>query len=382
MTRIALFGGSFNPIHIGHLWMAQTMREALLVDQVLFMPTGDSPHKGEMLSAEHRARMVELACEENPGFVCSRYEVEKDEPSYTVRTIEHLMKVYPDAKIDLLIGQDSFLSFHTWREYQTLLKMVKLVVVPRVTDHLLSIQEQYDKLVAEGGRIHFLPMPVIQLSATDIRDRVRNGRTIKNRVPDSVKSYIEAHHLYEDKEWRSLRLKLKASLSPARYEHSLRVSEYAVQLARVHGVDEQKAGLTGLLHDCAKGIEDQVLQDPEIAGAFLHHSEARALWHTELGPLVAASEYGVTDPEVLRAIRSHTTAIHPMSPLDQIIYLADKLEPGRHDPENVGYRNTAKTSLARAFYEVMEASVRYLHTKGLPVHENTNIVLKNIQKGE
>lgn len=382
MTRIALFGGSFNPIHIGHLWMAQAMRESLGADTVLFMPTGDSPHKGDMLLAEHRTAMVELVCSENEGFVCSRYEVNKKEISYTVRTVEHICKKYPDAKIDLLIGQDSFLQIHTWKEYKSLVRMVKLIVVPRVTELTGSLNEQYEKLAKKGARIHFLQMPVIQLSSTEIRDRVRNGRSIQNRVPESVRKYIEAHGLYEDSEWRELRNRVKMRLSRSRFEHSLRVSEKAVELARRHGLDETKAAIAGLLHDCAKGIENEVLKDPYIADAFLHHAEPKELWHTELGPLVAATEYGVSDPEILRAIRAHTTAIHPMQPLDMVIYLADKLEPGRHDPNNVRYRNIAKEDLTRGFAEVLEASIRYLKDNGMPVHEKTKEVWEYLSKGE
>lgn len=376
MTRIALFGGSFNPIHLGHLWMAQAMLDTLNVDEVLFMPTGDSPHKGEMLDASHRADMVELACEAQAGFSCSRLEADREAVSYTIRTVEHLLETNDGAKIDLLIGLDSFLQFHTWKEYEKLLKLVKLVVVPRVTEIDLPITEQLKRLQEKGAKVHFLPMPVIEISSTGIRDRVRNGRTIQNLVPDAVREYILKHGLYEDAAWKGMRERLKQNLSKGRYEHSLRVSEFAVKLARAHRVNEEKAEIAGLLHDCAKGKEEEVLKDPQIAKAFSHTHEPNTLWHTYLGPIVAASEYEVLDPVTLRAMRSHTTAAHPMSDLDKIVYIADKVEPGRHDPDNVFFRKLALHDLDEAFYAVMQSSIEYLEERGLPVHEETKKVWK------
>ena len=380
MNRMILFGGSFNPIHIGHLWMARAAMETLGAGEVLFMPTGDSPHKGSMLSARHRGEMVRLACADNEGFVFSDYEIRAPYPSYTIRTVDHLLQEDPERKIWLLIGDDSLLQFHTWKEYETLLQKVTLAVVPRHHTMDTDTKEQIRLLREKGASIHRIPMNRIELSSTWLRQRARLGKTLQNYVPETVRRYIDRYALYEEEELSEMLGKLKRSIGTRRYAHSLRVAETARDLAEIHGYDKEKALFAGLLHDCAKGREDDYLKDPLVRKSFHETDEPKPLWHTYIGPAVAKRFYGVDDADVLRAIVHHTTGHETMKPLDKILYIADKTEPGRSDPANVELLALAKTDLEEAFYRVMEASVGYLREKGQLVHPHTEKLFTQLQK--
>lgn len=380
MKRMILFGGSFNPVHFGHIWMAQAALENLGAKQVVFMPTGDSPHKEVTLPAGHRGEMVRRVCEENPGFVYSDFEIRRSEPSYTIRTVEHILSEEPDQKIWLLMGEDSFLQFHLWKEYEKLLQKVILAVIPRHHDLPLAIEEQEEKLRGLGGKIHWIPMPRIELSSTAIRRRRLYGRTIKNTVPDSVAAYIQEQGLYRDPQMTDALSRLQEQLGTWRYEHSLRVAETAEHLARLHGVDTTRARWAGLLHDAAKGHEDTLLRDKEIRSSFSHFEEPESLWHTYLGPEMAKRTYGITDPEILRAIRLHTTGGADMTPLDKIVFIADKTEPGRRDPINRRLLLLAEKDLEEGFYRVLQASLAYLEQKQLTMHPDTRELYQSLKK--
>lgn len=380
MSRLCLFGGSFNPIHIGHLRMARTVLEILPVDEVLFMPAGDAPHKGPMLSAEHRLRMAEIACEDEPGFAVSRYEIDREGPSYTWHTVQALK---PKSKrLYLLMGQDSFLQFHTWYRYKDLLQDTVLVVMPRITELTLDMQEQQARLEAEGGVLHFLPMPVLEISATDIRGRIEDGWSVKHLVPEAVLSYIEQHDLYRDPAWTELLEQLRKTLKPSRFAHSLRVARLCEEIARANKEDTAQAKRAGILHDCAKGLEAEILKDPAAQQAFEHAHEPKELWHTWLGEWRAAHTFGEQDPAVLKAIRCHTTACPIMSTLDKIVYIADKTEPGRADPDNVRYRALALRNLEAAYEAVMESSMEWLEKNDVPVHPQTERAYRAIHEKE
>lgn len=380
MNRMILFGGSFNPVHLGHLWMAQAALETLDGDAVVFMPTGDSPHKEVDLPAAHRGRMVELACAENRNFVYSDYEISQSRPSYTIHTVEHFLQKNPKCRISLLIGEDSLLTFHTWKEYKKLLGLVTLAVVPRFHGLHADADERVRHLVELGARIHYIPMKRIEISSTWVRNRAKIGQSLKNFVPDSVADYIHAHALYQDANLKPLLERLAKSIGPRRYSHSLRVAQTAAGLAKRHGLDEKKAFLAGLLHDCAKGQEEALLANPLIHSAFTGRNEDPALWHTELGALAANELYGTDDEAILQAIRLHTTGAPGMSGLDKVVYIADKTEPGRSDPMNESLRTIAEENLDEGLFHVLQASIAWLKQNGQDIHPDSDALNKIFQK--
>ncbi len=194
--NIGLFGGSFNPPHLAHLIVAETVREAFRLDQVWWIPACRPPHKAEdtLVSAEHRLEMTRRATQGHPAFVVSDVEVRRAGDSYTVDTVRALQTVHPEYAFSLLLGGDSLRDFGSWRQPEEIVARVPLIVYLR--------PGAADIVVAPylAGRVRFAEAPLLAISGTEIRARLRAGRSIRYLVPDAVRSYIEAHGLYVKRE--------------------------------------------------------------------------------------------------------------------------------------------------------------------------------------
>ena len=190
--NIGIFGGTFNPPHVGHLIVVESVRERLKLDRVIFVPSYISPHKrrGEETLAAHRLKMVRLAIQGNPSFSVSDIEIKRKGTSYTFETLETLQKEYHGAKLYLLMGIDNFVEFHTWKKPQRIAELATLVVMNRPAEPRATSKRKLRSVT------EFVPVPEIQLSSTDIRMRVREGKTIRFLVPDSVAHYIMRTKLY------------------------------------------------------------------------------------------------------------------------------------------------------------------------------------------
>ncbi len=198
--KIGIMGGTFNPIHTGHLLLAEYAREACGLDKVLFIPTGNSYMKDsrEILSGEIRLKMVELAIEGTNGFESSDIEILRQGNTYTYETLTELRKIYPEATLYFLTGADSFLSIHKWRNPDIILQNAVLVVVTR-DEASQEILEEQQKYLQEkfGGEIEIVDFPTIDISSSDIRKRISDGKSIRFQVPENVRNYIEVNGLYE-----------------------------------------------------------------------------------------------------------------------------------------------------------------------------------------
>jgi nicotinate-nucleotide adenylyltransferase len=192
-TAIGIFGGTFNPIHMGHLINAQVIMETCSLDKILFIPSKVPVHKelAGGISAENRAAMVERAIEKNPRFVLDRTELDRESPSYMIYTLGELEKKYPHSFFNLIIGADSFNELDTWKDYREILKRVKLIVMQRRSD-----PELRQDLPCNPENLCIAENPVIEISSTEIRNRIKTGRDISYFVPDSVVQYIQAKELY------------------------------------------------------------------------------------------------------------------------------------------------------------------------------------------
>ncbi len=206
LHRLGIMGGSFDPVHMAHLLMAETAREALSLDRVLFLPAGRQPLKQEIEAtpAEHRIAMLELAIKGNPAFALSMVDIDRAGPSYTADSLEQIRKEWggPDeTAFSFIIGSDALLKFPAWREPEHVIAQARLAVVRRPTFNadLGALEAAVPGLSAA---IDWVDAPLIEISGTDIRRRVAEGLSIWYRVPDAVREYIEAHGLYERQEMR------------------------------------------------------------------------------------------------------------------------------------------------------------------------------------
>ncbi|MHC4697131.1 MAG: nicotinate-nucleotide adenylyltransferase [Planctomycetota bacterium] len=202
--QIALYGGSFDPIHNAHLIVARAIAERLRLDSVIFLPSARPPHKGAetLVAPAHRAVMVELAIQDDPIFEFSDYDLTREGPSYTIDTVMHYRKVFGDgARLCWIIGADSLAELITWRRVDALVDSCDVITAARPGFDDIPWAELgkvlTDKQIAaiQSG---VLPTPLIEISSTDIRQRVSRGMSIRYMVPDHVRDYIEQHSLYRE----------------------------------------------------------------------------------------------------------------------------------------------------------------------------------------
>ena len=215
--RIALLGGTFNPVHYGHLRLAEEVREALGLGLVLFVPAAVPPHKGggEARTAEDRLEMTRLATADNPFFEVSEMEIRRGGPSYTVQTLRQLLEqgygAERDLSLSLVMGADSFNDITTWCEYEEILKLASIVVVERPHTPVKKVAEvlpdrlarwyrydgSEDRYVNDYGRtITYLTTTLMDISSSEIRERVREGLSIRYLLPPAVAEYIMKKELY------------------------------------------------------------------------------------------------------------------------------------------------------------------------------------------
>lgn len=197
--RVGLMGGTFDPIHLAHLVTAEAALEQLGLERVIFIPAGLPPHKldREITPAELRYEMVKLAVASNDRFEVSRIELERAGPSYSVDTVEAMRRLMPGAKLYFITGTDAILGLDTWQDPQRLLRLCQFVAArrpgfdePGIGEAFGAIEERY------GCRILRIEAPGIDVSSSDLRRRVRQGRSLKYLVPDAVADYIQKHGLY------------------------------------------------------------------------------------------------------------------------------------------------------------------------------------------
>jgi nicotinate-nucleotide adenylyltransferase len=210
--RVAVFGGTFNPVHYGHLRLAEEVRETCGLESVVFMPSHITPHKltESLTPARVRFELVRLAIEDNPGFAVSDLELRREGRSFTVDTVRELMK--DGAEVSLILGSDSFNDIASWHEYRELLRLSSFIVAPRPNHPSRPLEEVlpvelaaefwYDAGVAAyvnsgGNSITYLDTTPIDISSSGIRERVRKGRSVRYLLPDSAIGFIKKEGLYK-----------------------------------------------------------------------------------------------------------------------------------------------------------------------------------------
>jgi nicotinate-nucleotide adenylyltransferase len=195
--KLGIFGGTFNPIHLGHLLIAQDACEAFGLSRLLFIPSATPPHKAapDLADARHRLAMVKLAVRDNPRFACSGMEIERGGVSYTIQTVRTLLQDHPKAKLYLLIGSDSLREFHQWKESRQLTRLCRIIAVHRPGENRFD----FNRARLPGFRPFTLRGHPFDVASSDIRERLRSGKSVRYLVPEAVAKYIAKHRLYAAK---------------------------------------------------------------------------------------------------------------------------------------------------------------------------------------
>src|SRR5699024_2592993 len=198
--KIGIVGGTFDPIHNGHLILSEYIREKCKLDKVIFIPTGKPPHKNLNNISDNniRKKMVELAIESNPNFAISTIEMDSVETSYTIDTIKELKNIYDRDELYIIIGGDSLLNLETWKDYKELISIANIIVADRYTPNMEEMVEKIKEFNNKyNGNIVRINTPIIHISSTIIRKRVKEDLSIKYLLPDILEKYIIKNHLYK-----------------------------------------------------------------------------------------------------------------------------------------------------------------------------------------
>ena len=390
MRRIGLMGGSFNPIHLAHVHLAREALSGGYADEVIFLPTGNPPHKGaELAGRQERYEMTCLAVAGEARMSVSREEIDREGVIYTVDTLRALHARMPDAQFVYLIGADTLLLLPTWRSIETVITLCGFLVCMRPGEDDAKAREAASLWRARGAQVAFMNATRMDISSTDIRRRLREGLPVKGMLDARVERYIRERGLYGTQgtdgtvgmKREKIMYKLKKELDAQRYTHTLGVEETARQMALLFGEDPQKAALAGLLHDCAKCMTlTQMVKAAKGVPLDPVMKESKALMHAVAGMCVAKNVYGVDDPDVLGAIRWHTTGHAGMTRLEKIIYLADMIEPSRKPyPGLEEIRALCWKDLDLAMYTALTMSLEHVVSQGKTLHPDTLAALREYE---
>jgi len=379
---IAVYGGSFNPPHIGHRHVAKAVLKHLRPRRFLIIPAGEAPHKIMAPGSPSAAERMEMCalCFGDLGVEISDMEIKREGKSYTVLTVRELMEKNPGEEIILVTGTDMFLSLETWCEAEFLLRNVHFCVVRRDAEKeaIRKAALQYAKKYQT--RTTIIALKPVEAASSHIRGSLplREGQDL---LPEKVYEYIISRRLYGSRpNWEWLRQQAYSMLKPKRIPHVKGCEEEAVRLAKRWGEDMEDAAEAAILHDITKrlNLREQLILCEKygiIPDALEKQSEK--LLHAKTGAEIARERYGVSK-KVYESIRWHTTGKADMSLLDKIIYMADYIEPTRDFEGLAQLRELAYTDLDSAMIMGFKMSLEDLARYGVPPHPHTLEALSSL----
>lgn len=408
--KVGILGGTFDPIHSGHIRIAKEAKKELWLDKMWIMPARIPPHKNidSVTDNVHRLMMIELSIPDE-SIEMKVMEFGRAGKSYTSETLQLLHDEHPDGELYYLMGEDSLRDFPKWHEPETIASLARIPVAIREED-----SESFSSLLEERNRQYgnaFVPLSVSYqpVSSTMLREMLRNGEDTDLIAPRALK-YIHRFGLYGTKAtaispktfklYEELKEKLAEKLSEHRLTHCIGVAhlaadfmqEYEDRSANLPSVDGyydsvQQAFIAGILHDCAKYVkDDEFVPLCEENGIEITEDERKVpeLLHAKLGSLYARTVYGIEDPMILSAIAKHCTGEVDMNPVETAVYTADFCEPFRehipirhslHSIRLTGYRN-----LSKAAHMATECTIAFVESMGWTIDRKSYEVLNGFEK--
>ena len=393
MERIGIYGGTFNPPHLGHMLAARQAVDLLCLDKLLLIPDRIAPHKvlpEGSASPQQRLEMLRLAAAGIGKTEVSDIELRREGTSFTYLTILELKQLYPGAQLVLIMGTDMFLSFDKWRETKIITDNAVLGVLCRgEKGEKEAIDAKKAEMESRGVRVELIQNEVTAISSTDLRRMLVFG-CAEPFLPEGVGVYIREKGLYgTGRNYRNLSMEeleqvVVSLLKPSRVAHVLGCRDTAIQLAKHWGADVTDAARAGLLHDITKAIDGplQLTLCGEY-GTMLDDFSRRypKTLHALTGSLVAERIFGENEA-VVSAIRHHTTGKADMNLLEKIIYIADYMEPNRDLPGIEQLRMLAYTDLDAALKLGLNMTLEYLARQGSEVSPESRQALDWLNRKE
>lgn len=382
--NIGIYGGTFNPPHLGHFQAAKAAAAALGLDKLILIPAAIPPHK-ELPEgtppAERRLEMTEKMADalSMPGVVeVSDLELRRQGKSYTSDTLEQIRAQYPGAKLWLLMGTDMFLTLHLWHEPEKIMSLAGICAFGRTEqdgEEIFAPQRAYLQQ-HYGAQITTITLPgLVDISSTQLREGFPQGLGRRYLLP-AVYGCVLMHGLYgvqadlKHLDLPELRACSYYMMKQKRVPHVMGVEEEAVRLAQRWGADEELARRAGILHDCTKYWDLE--QNTALCAQYGVELEQKAvkLLHSKSGACMAKYVFGEPD-EVYEAIFWHTTAKADMTVLEKVLYMADYIEPNRDFEGVERLRALSYEDLDKALLLGVETTIQEMEERGVPVHHNT-----------
>lgn len=355
--KIAIFGGSFNPVHKEHVNIVLSAKRELGFDRVIVIPSAVTPKKDGRItvSSEHRLNMCRLAFDGIKGVEVSDYEIQKGGISYSYLTCEEFSKRFKEDNLYFIVGADMFENFSMWKYPERILDKVTLAVCSREKPLTATAPFDYVKFSYIGAKV----------SSTKIRTLCALGESVREYVPQKVADYIESNNLYR----LDFIDKLKSLLTSERWAHTVRVAFMSAENCSRYKIPENKAVIAAALHDCAKYLGRGC---PELKGFTFPENVPDPVMHQYTGAYVAEHTFGIRDEDIINAVKHHTSGRPEMSPLEKLIFLSDLLEEGRNFEGIEKLREGFSHSLDEGLKCALEHQLNYLNGTGAKVYSLTN----------
>ncbi|MCL2092630.1 MAG: nicotinate (nicotinamide) nucleotide adenylyltransferase [Treponema sp.] len=374
--KIALLGGSFNPVHMGHLYLADAVLSELDYQRVILIPAFQSPLKTghEGASPQDRLDMLRLSILGDPRICIDDCEIRRAGLSYTIDTIKDIIARYrPEGKPGLILGDDLLESFTQWKSHEEIAGLADLIIARR--------------LASGTAELGVFPYPhralnneIINLSSREVREKIPAGQAWQYLVPPGARHIILDRSLYgaaprnPEDEHRGVSLEniikiendLRSMVDAYRFTHSRNTALLAWDLCRLYGLDSLKGYLAGIAHDLCKTMKaEELVRLARRDGRSISRLEQDkpGLLHARAAAVLIQEKYGIRDIDIIEAVSHHTTGARNMCPLAKVIYIADKLEMSRPGIDPVLRETSLKLDLDTLFAIVLDDTVTHLRSQ-------------------
>ncbi|MDR1586800.1 MAG: nicotinate (nicotinamide) nucleotide adenylyltransferase [Treponema sp.] len=392
--KLAILGGSFNPVHLGHLFLADAALSSLNYDRLVLVPAYRSPFKlaakGMEDTARDRLDMLAASIAGDPRLTIDDCEIRRKGISYTIDTLRDIIRRYlPDGKPGLIIGDDLAADFPDWHKSGEILELADIIVARRIHSGRISPPYPCRQITNE----------VMEVSSAMVRERIAGGGAWRYLTPAAVRLIIEDRGLYGfaaspagarrdsvGKQILRVEEAARETLSPERFLHSRNTALLAWDICRRFGLDCRAAYLAGLAHDLGKPLSgEELLKTAESDGAGISKLEKDkpALLHGRAAAVLLRERFGIHNRDILEAVAWHTEGNAEMGPLAKVVFIADKVEVSRENVNSDLRRIcfAGNMEFDRIFYAVLENTVAWLRSKGIEVSEKTLRLLEKTRGG-
>jgi nicotinate-nucleotide adenylyltransferase len=401
-VKLAILGGSFNPVHLGHLYLAESALK-LGYDRLILVPTFTSPFKpgARDTAPQDRLDMLAASAPADPRFAIDDCEIRREGVSYTIDTVIDIISRYrPEGRPGLILGDDLAAGFTGWHGCEKIAALADIIIARRLSSKPVIFPYPYRPL----------DNAILDISSRDIRSRIQNGKSWRYLVPGGARFIIEDRRLYGYMPERAGPLPVKTGaraeialiedavrslVSPSRFLHSRAVAALAWELCARFGQDPDRGYLAGITHDIAKSMdEDELKRFAKKDGKPISRLERKkpSLLHSRAGAVLLRERFNIDDEEILAAVRNHTLGSLNMGPLEKIVYIADKIEPTRKreqvrggDSDRGGngkeFRESEnRESLDSLFFSALKETAAYLRSRKLDLSDDTRKLLDTAKK--